>query len=249
VAALVLRQHRLDTGDHLQASAVHTQVVVLKKVAAFIIGVFTAASMLMVFESTRQFGTSILVAGGIVSLVVGVAAQRSLATLLAGFQAALTQPIRIHDMVNIEGEWGRIEDITLTYVVVRLSDDRRLVVPITHFSERPFQNWSRAAAEMVGVVHLHVDYRAPLDALRAELTRILRESPHWDGRVNALEVTDARAHTLEIRALASAADPARAWGLRCEIRERLVEFLQREFPECLPAGRADLGDSMPASAR
>jgi len=237
-AAFVLRGHRLDLSDNLQARAMYTQVTVLRKVAVATIAVFSLASMLMVFDSVRQFGASILASAGIAGIVIGFAAQRSIATLLAGFQIALTQPIRVDDVVIVENEWGRIEDITLTYVVVRIWDLRRLVVPITHFIERPFQNWTRSSANILGTVFLHVDYTMPLEPLRAELTRILAASPKWDGQVNVLQVTDATARTLEVRALASAADASAAWDLRCEIREKLVTFVQREHPECLPRFRA-----------
>src|SRR5690606_30128810 len=237
-SSFVLRQHRMDVADNLRARAIHTQVLVLKKVAIAVIGVFTIASMLMVFESVRQFGASILASAGVAGIIVGFAAQRSIATLLAGFQIALTQPIRVDDVVIVENEWGRIEDITLTYVVVRIWDLRRLVLPITYFIEQPFQNWTRRSADILGTVFLHVDYTVPLDALRAELTRILEASPKWDGKVNVLQVTDAKPHTLEIRALASARDASDAWDLRCEVREKLVQFLQRNFPESLPRLRA-----------
>ena len=239
-ATFVLAQHRLDVSDNLQARSIYTQVVVLKKVAVTIIGIFTLASMLMVFDSVRQFGASILASAGIAGIVIGFAAQRSIATLLAGFQIALTQPIRLDDVVIVDNEWGRIEDITLTYVVVRVWDLRRLVVPITHFIEQPFQNWTRSSAEILGTVFLHVDYSVPLDALRAELTRLLEASPSWDGKVNVLQVTDAKEQTLELRALASAADASLAWDLRCEIREKLVAFIQRKYPESLPRLRASL---------
>ena len=251
-AEFLLRQHRIDVVDNLQARAIHTQVLVLKKVATVVIAVFTVASMLMVFDSVRQFGASILASAGIAGIIIGFAAQRSIATLLAGFQIALTQPIRVDDVVIVENEWGRIEDITLTYVVVRIWDLRRLVVPITYFIEQPFQNWTRASADILATVFLHVDYRAPLGALRAELTRVLSESRHWDGKVNVLQVTEAREHTLEIRALASGADASKAWDLRCEVREKLVEFLQRHHPESLPRVRASLdagaGDALPLKA-
>ncbi|HEX7085811.1 MAG TPA: mechanosensitive ion channel domain-containing protein [Vicinamibacterales bacterium] len=246
-SAFVLRQHRLDVADNLRARAIHTQVLVLKKVAIAVIGVFTIASMLMVFESVRQFGASILASAGVAGIIVGFAAQRSIATLLAGFQIALTQPIRVDDVVIVENEWGRIEDITLTYVVVRIWDLRRLVLPITYFIEQPFQNWTRRSADILGTVFLHVDYTVPLDALRAELTRILEASPNWDGKVNVLQVTDAKPHTLEVRALASARDASAAWDLRCEVREKLVQFLQRNFPESLPRLRATVEEV--ASAR
>ena len=239
IEALVLRRYRLDVRDNLEARAVYTQVRVLKKITTTVIVIFTAASMLMVFESVRQFGASILASAGIAGIIVGFAAQRSIATLVAGFQIAVTQPIRIDDVVIVQNEWGRIEDITLTYVTVRIWDERRLIVPITHFLEQPFQNWTRTSAEILGTVFLHVDYRAPLDAIREELGRILRQSPFWDGKVNVLQVTDAKEHTLEIRALASAADASLAWDLRCEIREKLIEFLQRDHPESLPRVRAE----------
>ena len=237
-ATLALKPYRLDVSDNLHARAVHTKVVVLKKVAMTIIGIFTLASMLMVFEPVRQFGASILASAGIAGIVIGFAAQRSIATLLAGFQIALTQPIRVDDVVIVENEWGRIEDITLTYVVVRIWDLRRLVVPITYFIERPFQNWTRASAELLGSVLLYVDYTVPVEAVRAELTRILESSGFWDGKVNTLQVTDMKEHTLELRALASAVDASLAWDLRCEIRERLVSFLQERYPDSLPRVRA-----------
>lgn len=237
-AAFVLKPYRLDVTDNLRARGIHTQVMVLKKVAFTVIGVFTLASMLMVFESVRQFGASILASAGIAGIVVGLAAQRSLATLLAGFQIAMTQPIRVDDVVIVEGEWGRIEDITLTYVVVKIWDHRRLIVPMTHFLERPFQNWTRTSSEMLGTVVLHLDYSAPVHALREELTRILQRSTRWDGRVNVLQVTDTKEHTVELRALVSAADASLAWDLRCEVREHLVAFVQRNYPDSLPRMRA-----------
>jgi len=244
-ASFVLQQHRLDVSDNLQARSIYTQVMVLKKVAVTTIGIFTLASMLMVFDSVRQFGASILASAGIAGIVVGFAAQRSIATLLAGFQIALTQPIRLDDVVIVENEWGRIEDITLTYVVVRVWDLRRLVVPITYFIEQPFQNWTRSSANILGTVFLYVDYTIPLEALRAELTRILAASRHWDGKVNVLQVTDAKEHTLEVRALASAADASLAWDLRCEIREKLVAFVQQKYPGSLPRLRASFEAAQP----
>jgi small-conductance mechanosensitive channel len=251
--ALLLAQYRLDVSDNLQARKIYTQVTVLKKVAMVIIGVFTLASMLMVFDSVRQFGTSILASAGIAGIIIGFAAQRSIATLLAGFQIALTQPIRLDDVVIVENEWGRIEDITLTYVIVRIWDLRRLIVPITYFIEQPFQNWTRASAEILGSVFLHVDYTMPLRPLREELDRILDGSPHWDRKVKVLQVTDATEHTLQVRALASARDASAAWDLRCEIREKLIDFIQSNYPGSLPRFRTELppapdGPETPARA-
>ncbi len=248
-AAVVIRQHRVETADNLQARAVQTQVVVLKKVATTVIVVFTLASMLMVFDSVRQFGTSILASAGIAGIIIGFAAQQSIATLLHGFQIAITQPIRIDDVVIVENEWGRIEEITLTYVVVRIWDLRRLVLPISYFIEKPFQNWTRTSADLLATVFLHTDYTVPLDALRAELTRVLAASPKWDGKVNVLQVTDSRERTLELRALASAVDAPTAWDLRCEVREKLVVFLQRNYPESLPRLRGEIDTTMAAAGR
>jgi small-conductance mechanosensitive channel len=239
-AALVLLRHRIDERDNLRARSIHTQVLVLKKVVVSVIVIFTLASMLMVFDSVRQFGASILASAGIAGIIVGLAAQRSIATLLAGFQIAVTQPIRVDDVVIVENEWGRIEDITLTYVVVRIWDLRRLVLPITYFIEQPFQNWTRVSAELLGTIYLHVDYTVPLAALRDELTRILNASKLWDGKVNVLQVTEAKERDLELRALVSAADASIAWDLRCEVREKLIDFLQRNYPHSLPKVRASL---------
>lgn len=246
-ASFVLRQYRTDLADNLQARALYTQVAVLRKVAVAVIAVFTVASMLMVFEPVRQFGASILASAGLAGIVVGFAAQRSIATLLAGFQIALTQPIRVDDVVIVENEWGRIEDITLTYVVVRIWDLRRLIVPITYFLERPFQNWTRTSAELLGTVFLYVDYTMPIEPLRRELTNILAASRHWDGKVNVLQVTDAKERTLEVRALASAANASAAWDLRCEVRERLVTFIQAQHRDGLPRVRAAV-EREPAAA-
>jgi small-conductance mechanosensitive channel len=237
-AAFILSRYRMDVQDNLQARAVHTQVMVLKKVALTIITIFAGASMLMVFDAARQFGASILASAGVAGIIVGLAAQRSIATLLAGFQIALTQPIRVDDVVIVENEWGRIEEITLTYVVVRIWDLRRLVLPITYFIEHPFQNWTRVSADLLGTVFLRVDYTVPLEALRTELTRILTASRLWDGKVNGLQVTDADARTMEVRALVSAADASLAWDLRCEVREKLIVFLQERYPDALPKVRA-----------
>ena len=244
-ATFLLHGHRLDVTDNLRARSIYTQVMVLKKVAMTAMALFTLASMLMVFDSVRQFGASILASAGVAGIVIGFAAQRSIATLFAGFQIALTQPIRVDDVVIVEGEWGRVEDIALTYVVLHLWDLRRLVVPITYFIEQPFQNWTRSSSAITGSVLLYVDYSVPLEPVRAELTRILGASRHWDGKINVLQVTDAKEHTIEIRALASAADASIAWDLRCEVREKLVAFIQQKYPESLPRFRASLDTRVP----
>ncbi|MDH3414224.1 MAG: mechanosensitive ion channel family protein [Gammaproteobacteria bacterium] len=240
VEELILARHEADPADRFRVRKIRTQVTVLKKIVAVIIGVFTLASMLMVFESVRQFGTSILASAGIAGIVIGLAAQRSIATLLAGFQVALTRPIRIDDVVVVENEWGRIEDITLTFVILCVWDQRRLIVPISYFMERPFQNWTSTSSDILGTVFLHVDYTMPIEPLRQELDRILSRSQYWDGKLRSILVTDAKEHTLEVRAMATAADGDQAWFLRCEIREKLVEFIRKNYPESLPRLRAEL---------
>lgn len=238
MAELILQRHRLDVADNRTARGIYTQVTVLKKIAVGVIALFAIASMLMVFQPVRQLGTAMIASAGVAGIVIGFAAQKSLGTLLAGFQIAMTQPIRIDDVVIVEGEWGKIEEITLTYVVVRIWDLRRLVVPITYFIEKPFQNWTRTSADILGTVFLQVDYAVPVGAVRDELTKILQASPNWDRKVNVLQVTDAKERTLELRALASSSDASKSWDLRCEMREKLVAFIQRRYPESLPRLRA-----------
>ncbi|HTQ35921.1 MAG TPA: mechanosensitive ion channel domain-containing protein [Steroidobacteraceae bacterium] len=234
---LLLERFPMDVADNRQARAVRTQVTVLRKVAVAAIVLFAFAGMLMVFDEVRQIGATILASAGVAGIVIGFAAQRSLGTLLAGFQIALTQPIRIDDVVIVEGEWGRIEEITLTYVVVGIWDQRRLIVPITYFLEKPFQNWTRTSPELLGTVELFVDYDLSIEALRAQLDSLLEKSRLWDRRVKVLQVTDAREHTVQIRALVSAANAGNAWDLRCEVREGLLRFLQQEHPHSLPRMR------------
>jgi len=231
---LVLSRYQLDAADNREARGIHTQVTVLRKVALAAICVFAFASMLMVFDSVRQVGTTILASAGVAGIVVGFAAQRSIATLLAGFQIAMTQPIRLDDVVIVENEWGKIEEITLTYVVINIWDLRRLVVPITYFLDKPFQNWTRTSADLLAYVYLYVDYRVPLEKVREKFTSVLEASALWDRKVDNVQVTDVTEHTVQIRLLASATDAPRAWDLRCEVREKLLGFLQQEYPDSLP---------------
>jgi small-conductance mechanosensitive channel len=197
----------------------------------------TFTAVLLTFDRVREIGFSLLASAGVVGIILGFAAQRSLATLFAGIQIALTQPIRIDDVVIVENEWGWIEEITLTYVVVKIWDQRRLVVPITYFIEKPFQNWTRKTAELLGSVYLYADYRLPVSEIRQELQKILQAAPQWDQRVGVLQVTDASERTIQLRALMSAADSPQAWELRCHVREKLVEFMQLHYPASLPQVR------------
>jgi small-conductance mechanosensitive channel len=244
VATLVWVTLRLDVdaADNLRARSVHTQYAILRKIVIAVAAVLALGAVLMQFERVRQLGTGILASAGIIGIIVGFAAQKSLATLFAGIQIALTQPIRIDDVVVVEGEWGRIEEITLTYVVVRIWDQRRLVLPITYFLDRPFQNWTRVSADILGTVYLYADHTIPVDEVRAELERIVADDERWDGRVCGLQVTNVTERTVELRALVSAADSGKAWDLRCAVRERLVALLQERYPECLPRLRAEIGE-------
>ncbi|SDB04727.1 Mechanosensitive ion channel [Desulfonatronum thiosulfatophilum] len=235
-----LRGFQINTKNNLAARKMHTQIGILRRILIFIISVIAISSMLMTLDNVRQIGVSLLASAGVIGIIAGFAAQRSISTLFAGVQVALTQPIRLDDVVIVEGEWGRIEEITLTYVVVRIWDQRRLIVPITFFMEQPFQNWTRVTSEILGTVFLYTDYTVPVDVLRAELHRILKESPNWDGRVWGLQVTDATDRTLELRALMSAEDAGAAWDLRCHVREKLLEYVQREHPQALPRVRAEM---------
>ena len=242
VEEVVTHRFDIDASDNLRARAIHTQVGILRKIVIVIVLVLAMAMMLMSYEPFRQIGTGILASAGLAGLVIGLAAQRTLANLLAGIQLAITQPIRLDDVVIVEGEWGRIEEITLTYVVVRIWDLRRLVLPISYFLEKPFQNWTRNSAEILGIVFLYMDYRVPVEAIRAELQRIAEGSDLWDGKVCGVQVTGATADAVEVRALVSAADASAAWDLRCEVRERLIDFLQRNYPDALPRVRAEVRD-------
>lgn len=235
----ILTRFDLEARDNLRARKIHTQFRVLKRIAIVIITLLAFAAMLMTFDRVRQLGTAILASAGVVGIVVGMAAQRTIATLIAGVQIAMTQPIRVDDVVIVENEWGRIEEITLTYVVVRIWDLRRLIVPITYFIDTPFQNWTRTSAEILGTVYVYADYSVPFDAVREELQKILEQSDKWDGKVCVLQITNTTERTVELRALMSAPDASLAWGLKCEVREKLVDFLIKQYPEALPRIRAE----------
>jgi len=234
---LLQRFYQLESGDNLRVRKLFTQLQFIKKVAVGIIGFIAVGLVLMSFETVRRLGTGLLTSAGIASVIVGFAAQRSIGNLLAGFQIAFTQPIRLDDVLVVEGEWGRVEEITFTYVVLNIWDERRLVLPLNYFIEKPFQNWTRNSSQLTGAVFLHVDYTVPVEALRAELRRILEAHPLWDQRACVLQVTDAKETTVELRALVSADNASDLWALRCATREQLVAYLQRHYPESLPRTR------------
>ena len=239
----ILGHYDISAKDNLKAMSIYTQVRVIHHIIVFAIILVTIAFVLMTFPKIRQIGVSLLASAGILGIIIGFAAQKTLGNLMAGIQIAIAQPIRLDDVVIVENEWGWIEEITLTYVVVRIWDLRRLVLPISYFVEKPFQNWTRISADILGTVFIYADYTVPVKELRSELTRILEQSPHWDKKVNVLQVTKATEQTVEIRALMSAGDSPTAWTLRCEVREKLLEFLQRRFPECLPRTRVELKEN------
>ena len=245
-ASIYLMRFRIDTADNLLARKHVTQVRILKRVAATVVVIFTVAAALMTFDSVRQYGVSLFASAGVAGLVLGLAARPLFSNLIAGVQLAVTQPIRLDDAVVVENEWGTVEEITSTYVVVRLWDLRRLIVPLTYFIEKPFQNWTRDSSEIIGSVILHADYGVPVEQVRKKLEEIASASPLWDRRVVALQVIDASPRTVELRALVSAASAGAAFDLRCEVREKLIAFLRAEYPDALPRARADLAITRPA---
>lgn len=241
-----LEQAREEEDGDLRVRGVQTQVRVLRRVAGIVITVIALALMLVQFEVVRSVGMSLLASAGIAGIVVGFAAQKSISNLLAGVQLSITQPIRIGDTVIVEDEWGTIEEINLTYVVVRVWDERRLIVPIGHFLERPFQNWTKVSKELLGTVVVHADYRVPVDVVRRELDRILEDHPLWDGRSKGVVVLEATERTVQLRPLVSAKDASDLWSLRCDVREKLVAFLQRyEQGRYLPRARVEADEPTP----
>ena len=235
----VVSRFEVGVKDNLRARKIHTQLRVFKKIIIIVVFIVAFASALMTFPKVRQLGTTILASAGIIGIVVGMAAQRTIGNFIAGLQIALTQPIRVDDVVIVENEWGRIEEVTLTYVVVKIWDLRRLIVPITYFIEKPFQNWTRTTADILGTVFIYVDYTVPVDVIREQLQKILNESNLWDKKVCVLQVTNTTERTVELRALMSAADASTAWSLRCEVREKLIEFVRNKYPHALPKLRAE----------
>lgn len=238
-AARYLQNFR-DVTENFIARKHVTQVRVFKRVTDTLIVIITVSTALMTFDSVKQYGVSLFASAGAAGIIVGLAARPLLSNLIAGVQIAITQPIRIEDAVIIENEWGWVEDIASTYVVIRLWDWRRMVVPLSYFIEKPFQNWTRDTASLIGVIALHVDYRADVPRIRRWLEEAIKEAKLWDGAVVNLQVIDADARTIELRALVSARNAPQSWDLRCEMREKLVAFIRDEMPEALPRERAIL---------
>jgi small-conductance mechanosensitive channel len=244
-----VQRFRMDTPDNLLARKHVTQVRILRRASETLIAVITASAALMTFPQVREYGVSLFASAGAAGLVVGLAARPLLSNLIAGVQLAITQPIRLEDAVVVEGEWGWIETIASTHVVVRIWDLRRLVLPLTYFIERPFQNWTKQNADLLGSVLLHVDYTVQIEELRRKLTEIVTSTPLWDGKVVVLQVVDALPTTIQLRALVSARNSGQAWDLRCHVREKMIEFLQRNHPHALPRQRVDLEGELKAADR
>jgi small-conductance mechanosensitive channel len=255
-AARYLQRFRLDSDDNLLARKHVTQVRVFKRVLDTLVIIFAVSTALMTFESVRQYGVSLFASAGAAGLVVGLAARPLLSNLIAGVQIAITQPIRIEDAVIVENEWGWIEDIASTYVVVRLWDWRRMVVPLSYFIEKPFQNWTREGQSLIGTIIFHLDFGADVTRIRRKLEQAARESRLWDGEVINLQVVDTHPRSMELRALVSARNAPQSWDLRCEIREKLLAFIRDEMPEAFPRDRSfaplkitDISDIPDAKAR
>jgi small-conductance mechanosensitive channel len=229
----------MDLADNLAARRVQTQIEVLHRIVVVIVVVVALSVMLMTFPTIKHIGMSLLASAGLAGLIVGMAMKSTLSSLIAGIQIAFTQPIRIEDVVVVEGEWGWIEEIGTTYVVVRIWDLRRLVLPLSYFIEHPFQNWTRSSSDLLGTVFLYVDYTVPVEEVRAELRRIVESTNLWKGEVCVLQVSDATEQAVQLRALVDAHDSNAAWGLRCFVREKLIQFLQEKYPSALPKVRAE----------
>ena len=232
-------KYDLNKEDNLKERKIRTQLQFIRKFLVALIILVTIAIVLLSFESMRKIGAGLLTGVGIGGIIIGFAAQKSLGNLLAGFQIAFTQPIRIDDVLIVEGEWGRVEEITLTYVVVNIWDQRRLILPITYFIEKPFQNWTRVSAQLLGTVFLYLDYTIPIPPLRDELTRLLEKNSLWDKRVNVVQLTDNKQATVEVRFLMSARNSSQAFDLRCYVREEMIAFIRDNYPESLPKTRLE----------
>lgn len=237
--AYVVETNSIQQADNLHARQVQTQMRLLGRVLIFVVIIATIAGVLVSIPSIRNIGVSLFASAGIAGIAVGLAARPTLGNLIAGLQIAITQPIRLDDAVVVEGEWGWVEEITMTFVVVRIWDLRRLVLPISYFIEKPFENWTRTRADILGSVIIYTDYSVPFDEIRAEFSRALRDSDRWDGKVEVVQVTDCTEKTVQVRLLMSAASSPDAWELRCAVRERVVTFLQDKYPESLPRLRLE----------
>lgn len=237
IKEFMVGKYDINIESNLRARKVHTQYRIIERMLKFLIIILAIGFVLMTFDAIRRVGVSLLASAGLAGVIIGFAAQKSIATIIAGIQIAFTQPIRIQDVVIVEGEWGRIEEITLTYVVVNIWDQRRLIVPITYFIDNPFQNWTRTNSELLGTIFLHLDYEVNTDGMRQQLQEIVREHPLWDGRVALVQVTDTTEKNMVVRLLVSGPNSGDLWDLRCDVREQMLKWLQQNYPESLPKNR------------
>jgi small-conductance mechanosensitive channel len=245
----VIARHPVDVEDNLQARRIETQTLVLSRSGMVLLLIGGAAMALMTFPGARQLGASLLASAGVLGIVGGLAAKPVFSNLIAGLQLALAQPLRIDDVLIVNGQYGRVEEITGTYVVLKLWDERRMVVPLTWFIENPFENWTRTNSQILGTVFLYVDYATPIEPIRAEAKRLVESAPEWDNRVFGVQVTDATEKCIQVRVLVSASNSGKNFDLRCKVREGLVAFLAREYPQALPVVRiADTGSEREAEA-
>jgi small-conductance mechanosensitive channel len=247
IEALALSRYRADMADNRRARRLRTQVILARRIGVALIVVVALGSAMLTFPAGQALGAALLASAGLLSIVAGLAAQTSLTHVFAGLQLAFTDAIRVDDVVVVEKEWGRIEEITLTYVVVHIWDDRRLILPSVYFTTTPFENWTRRRSEVMGTVEFDLDWRSPFEAMRGELKRILAETALWDERVGILQVTDAVSGYVRVRILVSSSDSALLFDLRCLIREELVIFLQQNHPTALPHVRIET--TPPAAAK
>lgn len=245
---IFLRKFDVTTKNNLRARKFYTQFNIIERIVIFIVVLTALGIALLTFDGIQEIGVSILTSAGIAGIILGLSAQKVFGAIFAGIQIAIAQPIRIDDVVIVEGEWGRVEEIKLTYVVVNIWDKRRLVLPTTYFIEKPFQNWTRNSSDILGTVFIYTDYNLPVDALRQELTRLLKTTDLWDGKVNVIQVTRLTEKTMQLRALVSARDSPTAWDLRVYIREKLVEFIKQNYPESLPTSRVLINSDPPPEA-
>ncbi|GAA2649129.1 mechanosensitive ion channel [Streptomyces lunalinharesii] len=220
--------------DAARVRRVRTQVTLIQRVVTAVVIVVAAASMLLTFPQMRAVGTSVLASAGLLGIVAGIAAQSTLGNLFAGLQIAFGDMVRIGDTVVVDGQWGTVEEITLTFLSVRTWDERRITMPVSYFTSKPFENWSRGGAQMTGAVFFHLDHSAPVEKMRQHLHELLQESPDWDGRSWSLVVTDTTPSTIVVRALATARDADAVWAVRCQVRERMIEWLRTEHSYALP---------------
>jgi len=237
VEAVVLHRHSVDVADNRRARRLRTQMILARRIAVALVVVLAVGTAMLTFPAIQALGAGLLASAGVISIVAGLAAQTSLVNVFAGMQLAFTDAIRVDDVVVVQKEWGRIEEITLTYVVVHLWDDRRLILPSTYFTTTPFENWTRRQSEVMGTVEFDLDWRAPVEDMRTELRRVLADTDLWDERVGVLQITDATGGFVRVRILVSAADSAALFDLRCLVRETMVTFLQQNHPQALPHQR------------